>query len=80
VGALKAFALLNAKKLLPIHWSTFELGLHAWSEPAETLTLEAQKRGVDLVTPHLGESVEPLVAVTGPWWRDSPPTTTNCPR
>jgi len=79
-GALKAFALLRAKKLFPIHWSTFELGLHAWSEPAETLTLEAEKRGVAIVTPRLGESVEPLEAQTRAWWRAYPPMTTECPK
>ncbi len=79
-GALKAFALLHAQKLLPIHWSTFELGLHAWSEPAETLTLEAEKREVAVLTPRLGESIEPGTAKTGPWWRAYPPMTAECPK
>ncbi len=44
-GALTAFAMLGAKRLLPIHWSTFELGLHAWSEPAETLLRRGAEAG-----------------------------------
>ena len=51
LGALQAHKLLRAKKLLPIHWGTFELALHAWSEPAETLTRAAQEQGVEILTP-----------------------------
>jgi L-ascorbate metabolism protein UlaG (beta-lactamase superfamily) len=79
LGALDAFAQLRAQWLLPIHWSTFELGLHAWSEPPETLTLEAARRGVRVLTPRLGESVEPGNSVTHAWWRDSPPLAATCP-
>ncbi len=79
-GALDAFAMLGAKHLLPIHWATFELGFHAWSEPAETVTALAQKRGVSLVMPMLGEPVEPTVAArVSPWWRSQPPTAPKCP-
>jgi L-ascorbate metabolism protein UlaG (beta-lactamase superfamily) len=78
-GALDAFARLQAERLFPIHWSTFELGLHPWSEPPETLTVEAARRGVKVLTPRLGESVEPATAVTGPWWRAYPPLAAACP-
>ncbi len=77
-GALEAFHLLGAKRLMPIHWSTFELGLHPWSEPAETLYVEGQKQGVDLLTPMIGEPVE-LDSVTQPWWRALPPVASACP-
>ena len=72
--------MLGAKRLFPIHWATFQLGMHAWSEPAETLTALAGKRGVSLVTPQLGEPVEPtLGAASTPWWRAFPPIATQCP-
>ena len=53
-----------------MHWGTFNLAMHAWDEPAETLLTLAQPRGVHLVMPRLGEPVEPsrLERVT-PWWR-----------
>lgn len=79
-GAVEAMKMLGAKVLLPIHWSTFELAYHAWSEPAETLAREAPARGVAIVTPRLGEPVEPTAdPVTRAWWREYPPMTPRCP-
>jgi L-ascorbate metabolism protein UlaG (beta-lactamase superfamily) len=83
VGALDALKALGARFLLPVHWATFELGLHAWSEPAETLHTEAGRRGVSLVTPRLGEPVEPTAggaaSPSTPWWRALPPLAAHCP-
>jgi len=80
VGALDAFAALGAKTLLPIHWGTFALAYHAWSEPAETLAQEADRRGVALLTPRLGEPVEPTTpSPTTAWWRALPPVAAACP-
>ena len=36
-NALKAFQMLGGGTLLPVHWGTFDLALHEWDEPAETL-------------------------------------------
>ena len=80
-GALEALARLGAKTLLPIHWSTFSLAYHAWSEPAETLLEAARARGVRLLTPRLGEPIEPTdpsVSTTA-WWRALPPIADHCP-
>lgn len=82
IGALDAFARLGAKVLVPIHWSTFVLAYHAWSEPAEVLFNEAARRGVPLATPRLGEPIEvtgPSPTVTTPWWRALPPQAAACP-
>jgi hypothetical protein len=35
--ALEAFEQLGGGTFLPIHWATFDLALHLWDEPAETL-------------------------------------------
>lgn len=69
VNALRAFDMLGGGTLLPVHWGTFNLALHAWDEPAETLLAEAGGRRV--VTPRLGRVVElaHLEAAT-PWWRE----------
>jgi L-ascorbate metabolism protein UlaG (beta-lactamase superfamily) len=80
MGALEAASRLKAKRLFPIHWSTFVLGLHAWNEPPETLTVEAEKRGQQVVTPRLGEPVEPMLdAKSEAWWRAYPPIAAQCP-
>ena len=80
VGALEAFERLGAKRLFPIHWGTFQLAMHAWSEPAETLTTEAATRNVPLLTPRIGEPIEPATdPASVPWWRALPPIASACP-
>ncbi|HEY4067200.1 MAG TPA: MBL fold metallo-hydrolase [Burkholderiaceae bacterium] len=69
--ALEAHALLGGGAFLPVHWGTFNLGLHDWDAPPETLVELAPKQGVQLVMPRLGEPVEPSrVERVTPWWRE----------
>jgi L-ascorbate metabolism protein UlaG (beta-lactamase superfamily) len=69
-NALAAFRMLGGGTLLPVHWGTFQLALHAWDEPVETLLMRAQ--GARIITPRLGAAVEPA-RLEGPdrWWRDA---------
>jgi hypothetical protein len=67
---LQALTLLGGPKFLPVHWGTFNLAMHAWDEPAETLLQLAPLSGAHLVMPRLGEPVEPSRAESvTPWWR-----------
>jgi len=69
-NALKANALLGGARLLPVHWGTFNLAMHAWDEPAETLLALAPRYGAALAMPRLGEAVELAhVEAVVPWWR-----------
>ncbi len=69
-NALKALELLGGGSLLPVHWGTFNLALHAWDEPAETLVKLAETQRARLVMPKLGEGVEPArVERVDTWWR-----------
>jgi L-ascorbate metabolism protein UlaG (beta-lactamase superfamily) len=69
-NALRAFELLGGGTLLPVHWGTFDLGLHAWDEPAETLLTLAQPAGARVLTPLLGRPFEPAhMEGPTPWWR-----------
>jgi L-ascorbate metabolism protein UlaG (beta-lactamase superfamily) len=69
-NALEAHQLLGGGTLLPVHWGTFNLALHAWDEPAETLLELAPKKGSRLLMPMLGAAVEPSrVEAVEPWWR-----------
>jgi L-ascorbate metabolism protein UlaG (beta-lactamase superfamily) len=69
-NALRALTLLGGGRFMPVHWGTFNLAIHAWDEPAETLLQLAPAHGAHLVMPRLGEPVETSRAerVT-PWWR-----------
>lgn len=68
--ALDALALLGGGALLPVHWGTFNLALHAWDEPAETLLSLGAARGAPLLMPRVGGAVEPArPGRVEPWWR-----------
>ena len=69
-NALTAYGMLGSGSFLPIHWGTFNLAVHPWDEPIETVLRRAPSLGVPLVTPRLGEPIEPARAnVPDPWWR-----------
>jgi L-ascorbate metabolism protein UlaG (beta-lactamase superfamily) len=55
--------------LVPIHWATFRLAPHPWSEPVERLLVAAEGDGVRLATPKPGQRIEPASARLDPWWR-----------
>jgi len=49
---------VRARRMFPVHWSTFNLAYHDWDEPIRRTVAEATRAGVDLVTPRLGEWVD----------------------
>ena len=55
---------------MPVHWATFNLALHDWSEPVDRLWAEAKARDVRLAVPRPGERVvvDDPPAVDG-WWQ-----------
>lgn len=56
--------------LVPVHWATFNLALHSWTEPVDRLWAEAKARGVAIAVPRPGQRVD--VAHPGPvdpWWQ-----------
>ncbi|MFO0725650.1 MAG: MBL fold metallo-hydrolase [Myxococcota bacterium] len=77
INALKVFDMLGGGTLFPVHWGTFNLALHAWDEPAETLL--ANTGGRRVITPRLGLPIEPrrLEGPT-PWWRAIEPLPAGC--
>lgn len=69
-NAMKAHTLLGGGVLLPVHWGTFSLAMHAWDQPVEVLHALAESNGAPLLMPILGQSVEPAqLEKTDPWWR-----------
>jgi len=68
--AVQAALATKSKVLLPVHWATFNLAYHAWTEPAERVLVSAVEAGVELRMPRLGQWVdnaEPMELET--WWR-----------
>ncbi|MFJ1596101.1 MBL fold metallo-hydrolase [Streptomyces sp. NPDC088261] len=57
--------------MLPIHWGTFNLAPHPWSEPGEGTITAAAEAGADIALPRPGEPFEPAggAVPTTPWWR-----------
>jgi L-ascorbate metabolism protein UlaG (beta-lactamase superfamily) len=69
-NALTALDYLGGGPLLPIHWGTFDLAVHRWDQPIETLTRLGARKGARLIVPRHGEPVEPSLVEGGePWWR-----------
>jgi len=69
-NALKAHEFLGGGLLMPVHWGTFSLAMHAWDQPAERLIEAAPQYNATLLMPQLGEAVEPAhVEKVKPWWR-----------
>ncbi|MFZ6690461.1 MBL fold metallo-hydrolase [Undibacterium sp. SXout20W] len=67
---LQAHLDLQGKYLLPIHNGTFDLSLHAWYEPFERIVELAQRHGVKISTPQMGEAVDIAEPQAGKhWWR-----------
>lgn len=57
--------------LLPIHWGTFNLATHAWSDPGEGTIAAAAAAAAPIALPRPGEPFEPTAETvpTEPWWR-----------
>jgi hypothetical protein len=56
--------------LVPIHWATFRLAPHPWSEPVERMLAAAEGEGVTVAVPKPGQRVEAGPAsMLEPWWR-----------
>lgn len=73
-NALTVFDMLGGGTLLPVHWGTFNLAIHDWDDPAETLLTLATERGARIVTPRIGTAFEPEhVGAPVPWWREVTP-------
>jgi L-ascorbate metabolism protein UlaG (beta-lactamase superfamily) len=71
--ALRAHQMVRGELLIPVHWGTFDLALHAWTEPMERLLVGAAETGVRLSSPRPGESIEPASAsVATRWWPEIP--------
>ena len=71
--AVEAVRRARGGLMIPVHWGTFDLALHAWTEPAERVLVAAEAAGVPVAVPRPGQSVEPLDApAVERWWPELP--------
>ena len=69
---LQAFLDVKGKVLVPVHNSTFDLSTHAWYDPYVQINALAQRHGVELLTPVIGNTVDssqPISNFTSLWWQ-----------
>ena len=68
--AAQAFLDLKGKALVPVHWGMFNLSIHDWFEPIEESERYAEKYGIDLMTPKLGQLVSlDRQNIFEKWWK-----------
>ena len=71
--AVAAHQMVRGGLLVPVHWGTFNLAFHTWTEPAERVRVAAEQVGVPLALPRPGESItigDPPALES--WWPDLP--------
>ena len=67
--AIKAHFAVQARRMLPVSWGTFNSAFHNWDEPIKRAVKAANEQNVDLVTPRVGKVVtadEPFRSHS--WW------------
>jgi L-ascorbate metabolism protein UlaG (beta-lactamase superfamily) len=71
--AVLAHRLVRGDVMLPLHWGTFDLALHGWTEPIERALVAAREHGVRIATPRPGGIFEPTTAIPAErWWPTLP--------
>ncbi|MES2626712.1 MAG: MBL fold metallo-hydrolase [Pseudomonadota bacterium] len=66
---LQAHLDLKGDWLLPVHNGTFDLAMHAWTDPFDRIHTLATERGVKLATPSMGEQLSLHSPHSGQrWW------------
>lgn len=56
---------------MPIHWAAFNLAMHEWTEPVESVLKKANELNVEIVVAQIGSEINrnnPLVGQLK-WWR-----------
>lgn len=53
----QAYFDLKSSLLVPVHWGMFNMALHNWYDPVEDLEKHSNDRGINLLTPMIGQVV-----------------------
>lgn len=62
---------LGAKVFMPVHWASFTLSIHSWTDPVERAIAEAKKQQQAIVTPQIGElmTLQQEPVQRSAWWQ-----------
>ncbi|MFZ1617749.1 MAG: MBL fold metallo-hydrolase [Flavobacteriales bacterium] len=62
---------VRAKVMMPIHWASFVLAMHTWTDPVERVTKRADELGMPIITPRIGDVValDALATFHERWWQ-----------
>ena len=66
--AIQAGIDVGGRLLMPIHWGAFDLSLHPWKEPPSRFADEAERLGVPVALPRIGESFDIASPPHERWW------------
>jgi len=67
--AVAAHNKLQGRRMLPVHWATFNMAFHDWDEPIKRTLRAAVLSGAEVVTPRVGEVVTAGQAFESQrWW------------
>ena len=63
---------VRAKVMMPIHWGSFVLAMHSWTDPVERVTKKADELGMPIITPRIGDviALDALSEFHERWWRE----------
>jgi L-ascorbate metabolism protein UlaG (beta-lactamase superfamily) len=71
--AIAAHVQARGGVFIPVHWGTFDLAMHGWTEPVERVLVAAARAGVRVLVPRPGGRVEPTEATAVErWWPSLP--------
>ncbi|MDD4816578.1 MAG: MBL fold metallo-hydrolase [Victivallaceae bacterium] len=68
--AVRAVRELRGAKMVPVHWSVFNLADHPWDESIGMVAAAADREGVELVTPVIGAKLDLNIPESERWWLD----------
>ena len=67
--AVEVHRLVKGRVMLPLHWGSFNLAWHDWDAPIKRALAAAERHGVTLATPKIGQAVVIGEAVPQEhWW------------
>ncbi|MCB1303016.1 MAG: MBL fold metallo-hydrolase [Leptospiraceae bacterium] len=70
--AVQAHKDIGGGLFLPVHWGTFNLAFHPWTEPIQRTLQAARENGVEVVAPAPGEILEGAHPVAfSRWWEET---------